>query len=298
MRESEQESVRLLSVGAAEFETLLHCVYTGALALGWDCVFELTCASLQFQFEPALSLCLNFLRQEIDVENCLDVASFADAYGMADLKELAEDFALRHFQELSASPKFQDLSAESLTEFLQSNALCVPSELTVFRAVVSWVEADPARRLQHAENLMRAVRFSFMTFKEFREVRAVNLSMECSGGDQVELYKSALKEFARGDSNSVAQQRRVRYPKHALVLVGGDQLHPDTGQRLPSKQLWFANSLRNGTGLVKEMEWRTLGEMPDLARFRHGVGVLGGKLYLAGGCHFYAKADTLKSFFR
>ncbi|KAI7790074.1 kelch-like protein 33 [Triplophysa rosa] len=298
MRESQQESVSLLLVRAAEFEDLLHCAYTGTLALGWNCVFEFTCASIQFQFEPALSLCLNFLQREIDVQNCLDVASFADAYGMADLKELADDFALRHFQELSATPKFQDLSAERLIEFLQSNALSAPSELTVFRAVVAWVEADPARRLPHSEKLMSAVRFSFMTFKEFREVRAVNMSMECSGGDKVELYKSALKEFVCGDSNSVAQQHRVRYPKDALVLVGGDQLHPDTGQRLPSKQLWFANSLRNGTGLVKEIEWRMLGEMPDLARFRHSVGVLGGKLYLAGGCHFYAKADTLKSFFR
>lgn len=297
MRESQQESVSLLLVQATEFEVLLHCVYSGALSLGWDYIFELTCASIQFQFEPALSFCLNFLQQEIDVENCLDVASFAEAYGMADLKRFAEDFLLIHFQEVSTTTKFQDLSAERLIEFLQSNALSAPSELTVFRAVVAWVEADPTRRLPKAEKLMRAVRFSFMTFKEFREVRAVCLNMECSGGDNVKLYKSALKEFTCGVPNYVVQYRE-RYPKDALVLVGGDQLHPNTGQRLPSKQLWFANSLRNGTGLVKEIEWRMLGEMPDVARFRHAVGVLGGKLYLAGGCHFYAKADILKSFIR
>uniref|UniRef100_A0A671MM18 Si:ch211-63p21.8 n=1 Tax=Sinocyclocheilus anshuiensis TaxID=1608454 RepID=A0A671MM18_9TELE len=160
----------------------------------------------------------------MDIHNCLDVVSFAEAYGMADLLELAEDFVLRRFQEISATPKFQDLPAEKLLQFLRCDALSIPSELAVFRAVVTWVEVDPTERLP--------------------------------------------------------------------------QLHPDMGQRLPSKQLWFANSLRSGTGLVKEIEWRLLGEMPDQARFRHGVRVLDGQLYVAGGCHFYAKSDTMKSVYR
>ncbi|KAI2663067.1 Kelch-like protein 33 [Labeo rohita] len=297
MKESQQESVPLLLIGAAELEALLHCAYSGALLLGWGCVFELACTSLQFQFQPAISLCLKFLEQEMDVHNCLDVASFAEAYGMADLMELAEDFVLRRFQEISATPKFQDLPAEKLLQFLRCDALSIPSELAVFRAVVTWVEADPTERLPQAEELMRAVRFPFMTFREFREVRAVNLSMECSGEVEVELYKSALKEFGFGISDCVAQ-RRIRHPKDALVLVGGDELHPDMGNRIPSRQLWFANSLRSGTGIVKEIEWRLLGEMPDQPRFRHGVGVLDGQLYVAGGCYFYAKTDTMKSVYR
>ncbi len=105
MRESQQDSVSLLLIGAAELEALLHCTYSGALVLGWGCVFELACTSLQFQFQPAISLCIQFLKQEMDVHNCLDVASFAEAYGMAELMELAEDFVLRHFQEISVHPK-------------------------------------------------------------------------------------------------------------------------------------------------------------------------------------------------
>ncbi|XP_067308198.1 kelch-like protein 33 [Pseudorasbora parva] len=297
MKESQQESVSLLLVGAAELESLLHCAYSGTLVLGWGCVFELASTSLQFQFQPAISLCLEFLEKKINVLNCLDVVSFAEAFGMVELMELAEDYVLRHFQEVSATPKFQDLPAEKLMTFLRSDALSTPSELSVFRAAVIWIEADPTERLLKAEELMQAVRFPFMTFREFREVRAVNLSMECSGEVDIELHKSALKEFGFGISDQETQQR-VRHPKEALVLVGGDQLDTDMDQRLPSKQLWFANSLRSGTGLVKEIEWRMLGEMPDRARFRHGVGVLDGQLYVAGGCHFYAKHDVMKSVYR
>ncbi len=253
--------------------------------------------ALQLQFQPALSLCLNFMRQEIQASSCLDVASFAEAYEMPELLEEANDFVLRNFWEVSATAKFQDLPAEKLLDILRCDGLCVPSELAVFRAVASWVEADPEERLGQAGVLMTGVRFPLMTFREFREVRAINLRMECFGNNKVELYGSALKEF--GFSHPKTQdQCRVRQPKDALVLVGGDQLNPDVDQRMPSKELWFANSLHSGTGLVKGIEWRTLGEMPDKPKFRHGVAAMAGRLYVVGGCYFYTKDDMMKSAYR
>ncbi|KAK6291876.1 hypothetical protein J4Q44_G00376610 [Coregonus suidteri] len=297
LRESQQPCVDLPFLEASELEALIGCSYSGSLSLSWGCVFEITCSALQLQFQPTLSLCLDFLEQEMDANSCLDVASFALAYGMPELLEAADDFVLRNFQEVSTSLKFPDLPAEKLLDFLRSDGLCAPSELAVFRAVVVWVEADPGERLAQAQELMTGVRFPLMTFKEFREVRAINLRMECSSDIELDLYGSALKEF--GFSLPETQdQWRVRRPKDALVLIGGDQLDPDLGKRLPSRQLWFANSLRSGTGLVKAMDWRFLGEIPEKPRFRHGVGVMDGRLYVIGGCEFYAKTDTLKSAYR
>ncbi|XP_038586253.1 kelch-like protein 33 [Micropterus salmoides] len=294
MRESHQTCVALPFLLASEIEALISCSYTGTLPLSWECVFEITCMALQLQFQAPLSLCLDFMQQEMDASSCLDVASFAEAYGMSELLEEANDFVLRNFWDVSATEKFQDLPAEKLLNILRCDGLCVPSELAVFRAAISWVEANPEERLSQAGLLLTGVRFSLMTFREFREVRAINLRMECSGNKEMELYRSALKEF--GFSLPKAQdQCRVRHPKDALVLVGGDQLNPDVGQRIPSRELWFANSLRSGTGFMKEMEWRRLGEMPDKPKFRHGVAAMVGRLYVVGGCYFYTKGDMMKS---
>ncbi|KAM6949097.1 kelch-like protein 33 [Aplochiton taeniatus] len=295
MRESQQPRVTLPFLVASELEALIGCSYSGALPLSWGCVFEITCTALQLQFPHALSMGLDFLKEEMDAYHCLDVASFAEAYGMSELLREAEDFVLRNFQLVSTTAKFHDLPPEKLLLFLRSDGLCVASELTAFRAVASWVEADPEERLGQAEELMTGVRFPLMTFREFREVRAVNLRLECSSGDrQVDLYRPALEEF--GFSCPEAQdRRRVRRPKDAVVVVGGDRLDLDTGQRRPSAEVWFANSLRSGTGLMKDVEWRRLGELPEKPRFRHGVGAMAGKLYVVGGCNFYAESDTLKS---
>ncbi|XP_017287502.1 kelch-like protein 33 [Kryptolebias marmoratus] len=294
MRESHQTWIALPFLSAPDLEALISCSYSGTLLLSWDSVFEITCTALQLQFQPALLICLSFMQDEIQTNSCLDVASFAEAYGMSELLEEANDFVLRNFREVSATAKFQDLSAEKLLGFLCCDDLCVPSELTVFRAVISWIEADPKERLSQASLLMTGVRFPLMTFREFREVRAINLRMECFADKEVELYGSALKEFGFSLPKS-KDYCRVRRPKDVLAVVGGDQLNPDVGHRIPSKIIWFVNSLRNGTGLVKEIEWRQLGEIPDKPKFRHGVAVMNGRLYAVGGCYFYAKDNMMKS---
>ncbi|XP_074480213.1 kelch-like protein 33 [Sebastes fasciatus] len=294
MRESHQTCIALPFLSPSELEALISCSYSGTLPLSWDCIFEISCTALQLQFQPALSLCLDFMRQEMEASSCLDVASFAEAYEMPELLEEANDFVLRNFWEVSATSKFQDLPAEKLLDILRCDDLCVPSELAVFRAVISWVEADPEERLGQAGVLMTGVRFPLMTFREFREVRAINLRLECFGNKEVELYGSALKEFAFSLPET-QDLCRVRRPKDTLVVVGGDQLNPDMGQRIPSRELWFANSLRSGTGLVKVMEWRRFGEMPDKPKFRHGVAAMVGRLYVFGGCYYYCKDDMMKS---
>lgn len=297
MRESHQTCIALPFLSPSELEALISCSYSGTLPLSWDCIFEISCTALQLQFQPALSLCLDFMRQEMEASSCLDVASFAEAYEMPELLEEANDFVLRNFWEVSATSKFQDLPAEKLLDILRCDDLCVPSELAVFRAVISWVEADPEERLGQAGVLMTGVRFPLMTFREFREVRAINLRLECFGNKEVELYGSALKEFAFSLPET-QDLCRVRRPKDTLVVVGGDQLNPDMGQRIPSRELWFANSLRSGTGLVKVMEWRRFGEMPDKPKFRHGVAAMVGRLYVFGGCYYYCKDDMMKSTYR
>lgn len=294
MRESQQTCIALPFIPACELEALIGWSYSGNLHLSWETVFEITCTALQLQFQSAVFLCLKFMREEIQINSCLDVASFAEAYGLSELLEEANDFILRNFREVSETAKFQDLSMQKLLDFIRCDGLCVPSELTVFRAVISWVQADPEERLAHAALLMSGVRFPLMTFREFREVRAINLRMECFAGKEVELYGSALKEFGFSLPKS-GDYCRIRHPKDVLCVVGGDRLDPDVGKRIPSQDIWFANSLRNGTGLVKEIEWRRLDAIPDEPKFRHGVAIMDGRLFVAGGCYFYAKDDTMKS---
>ncbi|CAG5929465.1 unnamed protein product [Menidia menidia] len=98
MRESQQNRVALPFLPAPEMETLVGFSYRGKLQLSWDNVFEITCMALQLQFRSALMLCLTFMQEEMQASSCLDVASFAEAYGMPELLEEANDFNLLCFE--------------------------------------------------------------------------------------------------------------------------------------------------------------------------------------------------------
>lgn len=294
MRESRQTSVTLPCLLASELEVLIDCSYSGVLPLSWSCVFELTTIALQLQYQPALSLCLRFLHQEINPYSCLDVASFAEAYEMVQLLEAADDFVLRQFQKVSCTSKFKDLPAKQLLKYLNSQSLCVPSELVVFKAVVAWIQAKPKRRLRLAKELMKTIHFPLMTFKEFKEVQSLDI---WSDHRLAELFESIFEEFCT--SEAAAQSKcRVYLPKESLILIGGDHTSEDLSRRSVSRELWFGNSLRNHLGIKKAMEWRRLGEMPDGSRYRHEVAVIEGQLYLFGGKRYYGTNDTLNSVYR
>ncbi|XP_037614103.1 kelch-like protein 33 [Sebastes umbrosus] len=290
MRESRQPHVTLPFLLASELEVLIGCSYSGALPLSWRCAYEITSTALQLQYQPALSLCLNFLHQEINPHSCLDVASFAEAYEMAQLLEVADDFVLRQFQKVACISKFKDLPAKKLLKYLNSRSLCVPSELVVFKAVVAWIQAKPKIRLKFAKELMKTIHFPLMTFKDFKEVQSLNMWSDHS---LAELYEAVFEDFCSNESPC-----RIYLPQENLVLIGGDQISEDLSSRIISKDLWFGNSLRNHTGIIKTMEWRKLGEMPELERVCHEVAVLKGQLYIFGGKKYYGINDTLNSVYK
>lgn len=279
---------------APELEVLISCSYSGILPLSWKCVFEITSTALQLQYQPALSLCSKFLQQEMNPHSCLDVASFAEAYEMVQLLEVADDFISRQFQKVARTSKFKDLPAKQLLRYLNSHSLCVPSELIVFKAVVAWIQAKPKKRLKLAKELMKTIHFPLMTFKEFKEVQSLNIWSDHS---LAELYEAVFQDFCSSDTTKQSQCR-IYLPKESLVLVGGDQISEDLGSRSISRELWFGNSLRNHTGIKKAMEWRRLGEMPEPPRFSHEVAVLKGQLYIFGGKKYYGISDTLNSVYR
>lgn len=294
MKETFQSSVNFPFLSASELAVLIDSSYSGSLSLSWMCIFEITGAALQLQYQPALSLCLNFLQQEITPHTCLDVVSFAKAYEIAHLIDAADDFVLRQFQIVARTSKFKDLPAKQLLKYLNSSSLYVPSELVVFKAVVSWIQAKPSRRHKLAKELMKTVHFSLMTFKEFKEVQSEDMWRDHRLAG---LYKAVLEEFC-STQTAPRNECRIYLPKESLVIVGGDQISEDLGGRSISRELWFGNSVRSFTGIQKAMEWRSLGEMPEPARFSHEVAVLNGQLYVFGGKKYYGSSDTLNSTYR
>ncbi|KAK6009720.1 kelch repeat protein, partial [Ostertagia ostertagi] len=72
--------------------------------------------------------CSVFLKNELDLTNCLAVRSLAEKYECHDLLSFAEQFILHNFQEVVGLEEFYLLSVDQLVKFISSEELQVRSE--------------------------------------------------------------------------------------------------------------------------------------------------------------------------
>ncbi|KAG2501664.1 hypothetical protein HYH03_000167 [Edaphochlamys debaryana] len=132
-------------------------------------------------------LCLEALAASVDLSNCFHLLTFAEAVGIAPLRDCAAACCLACMPgggegEAAGSPEaeaaaartaaaacngFAELSPELLERLLSSDDLQVPSELAVFCALSAWVAAAPQQRSGLcAELVRRCVRLGAMSLPE------------------------------------------------------------------------------------------------------------------------------------
>ncbi|XP_074838570.1 kelch-like protein 33 [Carettochelys insculpta] len=288
MRESRHGAAPLPTLLApAELRLLLPFAYSGAVAGGWGELLAAAETALRYQASGLLALCLGALQRALTPGRCLRLLAFARAYDLRLPAAAARAYALAHFARLARCPGFPALPLDELLALLACDQLRVAGELEALEAALRWLEADPPERLPHAEVVLGHVRFALLSTRELRRARAAELL--APPGRLYQLMAAAVA----GEGPC-----RVRTPPAALVVCGGDGLAPSLATRRPSAELWFAHRFRSGVGLVKEVEWRRLGQFPDGPRFRHAAAVLDNVLYVLGGKRDHCERHVLATAFR
>ncbi len=93
-------------------------------------------------------MCCDFLKQQLDASNCLEISIFADAHSLIELKRIADKYTKEHFEDIIKSDKFCRLltTPQQLIDLISSDELRVRSEGRVFNAVMAWIHHDVEKR--------------------------------------------------------------------------------------------------------------------------------------------------------
>ncbi|NXW56888.1 KLH33 protein, partial [Eurystomus gularis] len=292
MREATHDPAAPLATGLspAELRLLLSFAYTGAVAGPWPVVLEAAETSLRYQAWGLLNLCLDVFTHGLTPETGPDVLAFAATYGLAQVGRVAEDYILATFPSVVATPAFLDLPAHLLIRLLRSDGLNVLHELEALEAASRWLMANGDGEEDLAKEVLSSVRFALMSTLELKKVRSVTAGV----ADPKILHELMVASLAP----TAQLPCRVRSLQEVLVVCGGEKVTSNLAARKPSRHLWFAHRYLSAVGLVKQVEWRALGDFPDGPRFRHAVAVVGNTLYILGGKHYYGVHDTLASVYR
>lgn len=138
MLEARQNEIILSGVTAEGFQILLDYAYTSLLPLNLANVQNVLAAASHLQMLEVVHTCSNYLQSQIDIDNCVDLATIAEIYSLSQLKIKAYKFMSSHLMEFSRTSEFYRLSPQQLENLLTYEFPVDCSEEDVLRIVLKW----------------------------------------------------------------------------------------------------------------------------------------------------------------
>jgi len=210
MAESKQKVVTINGIEEASLRNLVEYAYTATIEVSEENVQSILPAASVLQFEEVKRACSEFLRRQLDADNCLGIKVFAEVHGCNDLKVAATVFSSRYFSQVRKREEFLKLSLDEIQAFLSNDQLNVKSEFEVYEAALEWL-LHKENRAQHLYEILKFVRLPLLSAKEL--LRSVGQNQLVVSNPQcVELFVEAVQCHMLPESSSkvtVARSSRI-----------------------------------------------------------------------------------------
>merc|ERR1719153_56510 len=140
---------------------LVEYIYTSKLMITQDNVVNIFICSKMIQLWEVTEACSQFIRNQIQPDNCLGIKSFAKAQDDTDLiSSFTDSYIFQHFGEVVKQEEFLELNKEDLIDFIASDKIVLESEDQVLDCILSWINKDRDSRSQYLPEFMNNIRVS------------------------------------------------------------------------------------------------------------------------------------------
>ncbi|GLG93332.1 Kelch-like protein diablo [Gryllus bimaculatus] len=286
MREARQSEVRLRGVSAAGMRLLLDYAYTARLALNLANIQDALAAAAHTQVPAVVEACASYLQAQLDLENCVDMATIAETYSLAGLRGRVYRFMSAHLRELADSPDFQRLAPPQLEHLLACDFPVDCPEDEVLRISLKWLHGDTGR-LTYAPRLLRRIHFPEISPRALEA--ALQNALLGHSYPELQLYRQVLAEACR--------QARPRCP---AITTGASPLVNSRGMELAVVKVGgfsIAGITNEITYLLPSTgRWRHLTTIPHVEQCNFGTATLGNELYVVGGCFNQSLQENIHPF--
>jgi kelch-like protein 12 len=225
MKEKDLQTIELQGITANTMDILLDCIYSDKVLFTMENVQEILPAAALLQLNEIQRGCEDFLKNQLDPQNCLGIASFAELHNCLNLKNATQEYIYENFSQIvQTSDEFINLKAKELEDLIRSNEIEVTSEEIVYNCVFTWIKSDPIEREQHLPGLLKHVRLNLLSPQFLTDVcdveKMIKKSFSCR-----DMLDEAKKFHLRPDCRSEFQNNprfRLRTGKDEhLVMIGG-----------------------------------------------------------------------------
>lgn len=275
--ESSMSRVELNGMDAGALKSLIDFAYTSVLTICEETVQALLIAANLLQITSVVDACSDFLSARVDVENCLEIAAFAELFSCSHLYRTSWQFALENFHEVWQMEEFLSTPLSLLLDLVKSENLRIQSEEEVLESVLCWYMHDEVGRLGGVLQVLQHVRLPLIPWGKLSDkilsLPALSSDPQC----QILLENARSLRQSRSkvlgmESTSSSQciPRRSVGQNMFLYVVGGETAPgrstvATVEQFNPNKNTWH--------------------RLASMATSRRGIGMslLNGLLYVVGG---------------
>ena len=127
-------------------QLIIEFAYTGSVLVTSVNAEDLLVAADHLIVISIVEACCDFLVEQLCKDNCIGIWQFTQFYYCPELQKKAFQYVLDTFEQVVSSEEFQQLSAQELSNILDSDNLNVRKERTAFEAVLRWITHAPERR--------------------------------------------------------------------------------------------------------------------------------------------------------
>lgn len=158
-----EETEAVIQVPSDIFSLILDYAYSGECAVNVDNVQSLLAYADQLEVIGCIQYCCQYIIDNLDPSNCLEVLLFARQYFCHDLEEKGRKYIRHHFKEvMQYNSDFVNLTDDELFDILSDDELNAKSEGLVFEAIKLWVEFDKESRKKNLAKLLSCVRLGLL----------------------------------------------------------------------------------------------------------------------------------------
>lgn len=290
MRESRQSEICLNGVTAAGMRLLLDYAYTSRLSLNLANIQDVLSAASHIQVVAVVEACSNYLQTQLDLENCVDIATISETYSLEGLRSVVYRFMSSHLVEFSRSSEFYRLSAQQLEHLLSCDYPVNCSEADVLAITLQWIQSNnsenlsASQRSHWAARLLRKIHFSQIPVAWHLEIMLVDRESYLKRLICAEIFRQTVERPSPNivQHSSPAPLLNSRGMELAIVKVGGFGIGGITNEIT-----YFLPS----TG-----KWRHLTSIPHVEQCNFGTAVLRNDLYVVGGCFNQSLQENIHPF--
>lgn len=287
MLEATQNEICLNGITAKGFHQLLDYAYTTRLALNLANVQDVLEAASHVQMVAVIQACSSYLQTQIDIDNCVDIATIAETYSLTQLRMKVYRYMSSHLLEFSNSSEFYRLTPQQLENLLACDFPVDCSEADVLRIVLAWffhVDNNELHiRLNHAVRIIRYIHFIEISRRKLDNILDKMFEdRKC----EWQLYKIILQEVYRQTNNEVSRLvsslLNSRGMEMAVLKIGG------FGMSGITNEITYC--------FASERKWKHLTSIPHVEQCNFGTAVFNNELYIVGGCFNQSLQENIHPF--